>query len=407
VDDERYARESLAGEIKSWGFNVEQACDGQEALEKLPTFEPHLLVTDLVMPRLDGFDLLRILKAQGSCPPVIVLTAFGNLATATQTVHEFGAFWFLHKPIRFNVLRCLIERAVEQRYLIEESDRLNRQLAYQGILANIVGGSPTMQRIFSTILQVASNSVPVLITGESGTGKEMVARAIHDLGPRREGPFVAINCAALPENLVESELFGHEKGSFTDAAVRRHGCFEMAEGGTLLLDELAEMPKGAQAKLLRVLEDSKVRRIGGKEEFTVDVRLIAATNRVPAEVVRSGALREDLFYRLNVFHLELPPLRERLSDLPQLVDAIVADLNKKHGCSVTGAEQAVLETFRRHSWPGNIRELRNVIERAVIVARQGPIAPHISPRNSGKRPPRHPRLFRRDLTASVFRLAVR
>jgi DNA-binding NtrC family response regulator len=380
VDDDHSVRESVASKIKSWGFKVEQACDGQEALEKIPAFEPHLLVTDLVMPRVDGFDLLRTLKAQGHCPLVIVLTAFGNLETATQTVHEFGAFWFLHKPIRFNLLRCLVERAAAQSYLVEESERLNRQLAYRGILANIVGGSQTMQRIFAQILQVAPNSVPVLITGESGTGKEMVARAIHDLGPRREGPFVAINCAALPENLVESELFGHEKGAFTDAAVRREGCFELAEGGTLLLDELAEMPPGAQAKLLRILEDSKLRRIGGREEITVDVRLIAATNRVPADVVRSGALREDLFYRLNVFHMELPPLRERLTDLPQLVDAILGDLNKKHGCSVTGAEQGVLDAFRRYGWPGNIRELRNVIERAVIVAGQGPIAmDHLAP----------------------------
>src|SRR5579872_465613 len=256
VDDERAARESIASRIKSWGFKVEQACDGQDALEKLPLFEPHLLVTDLVMPRVDGFDLLRTLKAQSHCPLVIVLSAFGNLETATQTVHELGAFWFLEKPVRFNVLRCLVERAAAQSYLAEESERLNRQLAYQGTLGNIVGSSHSMQRVFSQILQVAPNSVPVLITGESGTGKEMVARAIHDLSPRRNGPFVAINCAALPENLVESELFGHERGAFTDAAVRRQGCFELAEGGTLLLDELAEMPKGSQAKLLRVLEDS-------------------------------------------------------------------------------------------------------------------------------------------------------
>jgi DNA-binding NtrC family response regulator len=380
VDDDRSLRESVASNVKSWGFNVEQACDGQEALQKLETFEPHLLVTDLVMPRVDGFDLLRALKARGPCPPVIVLSAFGNIEIATQTVHEFGAFWFLDKPVRLSALRCLIERAAAQSRLVEEADRLHRQLAYQGTLANMVGSSPEMQRVFSQILQVASSSVCVLITGESGTGKEMVARAIHDLSPRRGAPFIAINCAALPDSLVESELFGHEKGAFTDAGVRRQGCFELAGGGTLLLDELGEMPKSTQAKLLRVLEDSRVRRVGGKEEVTVDVRLIAATNRETGEMLRSGVLREDLFYRLNVFHIDLPPLRDRLTDLPQLVDTIISDVNKKHDCAVTTADEAVMETFSRHSWPGNVRELRNVLERAVIIAAEGTIATrHLSP----------------------------
>jgi DNA-binding NtrC family response regulator len=380
VDDDRRIRESVARNIKSWGFNVEQASDGQEALQKLETFEPHLLVTDLMMPRMDGFDLLRALKARGSDLPIIVLSAFGNIEIATQTVHELGAFWFLDKPVRLSALRCLIERAAAQSRLLDDADRLHHQLAYQGTLANMVGASQQMQKVFSQILQVAPSSVCVLITGESGTGKEMVARAIHDLSPRRAGPFIAINCAALPENLVESELFGHEKGAFTDAAARRQGCFELAEGGTLLLDELGEMPKAAQAKLLRVLEDSRVRRVGGKEEVTVDVRLIAATNRATDEMLRSGVLREDLFYRLNVFHIELPPLRERLTDLPQLVETIVSDVNKKHGCEVTGVEEAVLDRFARHSWPGNIRELRNVLERAVIVAGDGTItARHLSP----------------------------
>ena len=380
VDDDRNVRESVAGNIKSWGFNVEQASDGQDALQKLDTFEPHLVLTDLVMPKVDGFDLLRELKARGACPPVIVLSAFGNIEIATQTVHEYGAFWFLDKPVRLSALRCLIERAAAQSRMVEEADRLHRQLAYQGTLANMVGSSPEMQKVFSQILQVAPSSVCVLVTGESGTGKEMAARAIHDISPRRAGPFIAINCAALPENLVESELFGHEKGAFTDAAVRRQGCFELAEQGTLLLDELGEMPKGTQAKLLRVLEDSRVRRVGGKEEIAVDVRLIAATNRSTAEMIRDGTLREDLFYRLDVFHIQLPPLRERLADLPQLVEAITSDVNKKHGCSVTGVDDCVMERLNRHSWPGNVRELRNVLERAVIIAGSGMIAmKHLSP----------------------------
>jgi DNA-binding NtrC family response regulator len=380
VDDDRSLRESLASNIQSWGFRVEEACDGQEALEKLETFEPHLLVTDLVMPRVDGFDLLRTLRAQGARSPVIVLSAFGNLETAARTVHEFGAFWFLEKPIRFSALRCLVERAATQSHLAEEAKRLHRQLACHGTLGNMVGVSPAMQKVFAQILQVAPSTAGVFITGESGTGKEMVARAIHDHSPRHGGPFLAINCAALPETLVESELFGHEKGAFTDAAARRQGCFELAEGGTLLLDELGEMPNTTQAKLLRVIEDSRVRRIGAKDDMAVDVRLIAATNRVPADMIRDGALREDLFYRLDVFHIELPPLRERLDDLPQLVEAMLSDLSKKHACAVTGAGNAVMDTFRRHSWPGNVRELRNVLERAVIVAAEGAIAErHLAP----------------------------
>jgi DNA-binding NtrC family response regulator len=380
VDDDRSLRESVASNIKSWGFNVEQASDGQEALQKLETFAPHLVVTDLMMPRVDGFDLLRELKARGYCPPVIVLSAFGNVEIATQTVHELGAFWFLDKPVRLSALRCLIERAAAQSRMVEEADRLRRQLAYQGTLGNMVGSSPEMQKVFSQILQVAHSSVCVLTTGESGTGKEMVARAIHELSPRRAGPFIAVNCAALPENLVESELFGHEKGAFTDAGIRRQGCFELAEGGTMLLDELGEMPKAAQAKLLRVLEDSRVRRVGGREEITVDVRLIAATNRSTAEMVRNGTLREDLFYRLDVFHIQLPPLRERLTDIRQLAESIISDVNKKHNCTVTGLDDAVMERLNRHSWPGNVRELRNVLERAVIIAGDGMIAiKHLAP----------------------------
>jgi transcriptional regulator with PAS, ATPase and Fis domain len=213
----------------------------------------------------------------------------------------------------------------------------------------------------------------VLITGESGTGKEMVARTLHALSPRRQGPFVAINCAALPESLIESELFGHEKGSFTGATERRAGCFELAQNGTLLLDEIGEMPMATQAKLLRILEDSKVRRLGGRAEFEVDVRVVAATNKVPEEAVQGGHLREDLFYRLNVFHVHLPPLRDRKDDIQAMADALIADLNRKHECRVTEIAAAVMTCLQRHHWPGNVRELRNVLERAVILAGEGAI----------------------------------
>jgi transcriptional regulator with PAS, ATPase and Fis domain len=280
-------------------------------------------------------------------------------------------------------LRILLERATSQSRLAEETERLQRQLSYQGVLVDLVGQSSPMQQVFSLTRQVAPSKAAVLITGESGTGKELVARAIHHLSPRRSGPFIAINCAAMPETLMESELFGHEKGAFTGAIERRAGCFELAQHGTLLLDELAEMPVGTQAKLLRVLEDSRVRRLGGKSEILVDVRIIAATNKVPEEAIRRGELREDLYYRLNVFQIPLPPLRQREGDLPLLSEALIRDLNRKHGCKITEVTPETLDQLRRHNWPGNVRELRNVIERAVIIAGEGPITPAHLPRDFG------------------------
>ncbi len=370
----------LAAMISGWGFQTETASDGQDALEKLPVFDPHVLITDMMMPRIDGSELLRRLNEAGTRVPAIMITAFGNIETALSTIHDLGAFWFLEKPIQPRVLKFLLERAASQKRLAEESERLKRQLSYQGSIGDLVGSSESMQQVFSLVRQVAPSKATVLITGESGTGKELVARAIHALSPRATGPFVAINCAALPETLMESELFGHEKGAFTGAVERRSGCFELSQGGTLLLDELAEMPIGTQAKLLRVLEDSKVRRLGGKSEVTVDVRVLAATNREPAEAIKKGLLREDLFYRLNVFGLELPPLRKRLDDIPILVESILLDLNRKHGLKVTGIDMDVLSRLQRHPWPGNVRELRNVLERAAIIAGSGPVeARHLPP----------------------------
>jgi DNA-binding NtrC family response regulator len=306
-------------------------------------------------------------------PPAIVLTAFGNIETAIQTIHDLGAFWFLEKPIQPNALRILLQRAASQSALFEETERLQRQLAYQGVLVDMVGTSAPMQQVFSIIRQVAPSKASVLIAGESGTGKELVARAIHHLSNRRSGPFVAINCAALPETLMESELFGHEKGAFTGALERRAGCFELAQHGTLMLDEIGEMATGTQAKLLRVLEDSRVRRLGGKSELSVDVRVIAATNRNIEEALKKGELREDLYYRLNVFEINLPPLRARMIDVPVLCEALITQLNRKHSCNVTHLNPDVMEAFKKYTWPGNVRELRNVLERAVIVAGEGVI----------------------------------
>jgi len=380
VDDEESQRTALAGMIALWGYSVETATDGQDALEKLATFRAHVIVTDLNMPRMTGQELLQHLKDQTGSPAAIVLTAFGSLETAVSLIHDLGAFWFLEKPVQSQALRLLIERAVAQQGLAEHAERLERELGYHGVLGEMNGGSPKMQEVFALIQQVAPSRAAVLITGESGTGKELAARAIHNLSPRRSAPFVAINCAALPETLIESELFGHEKGAFTGALERRAGCFELAQNGTVLLDEIGDMPMGTQAKLLRVLEDQRVRRLGSKNEVQLDVRVIAATNSPLELAMRDNRFREDLYYRLNVFPVPLPPLRDRLEDIPALVSALLADLNRKHSIKVAEATPNVLDILRTHNWPGNVRELRNVIERAAILASEGIIRPeHLPP----------------------------
>jgi DNA-binding NtrC family response regulator len=270
-------------------------------------------------------------------------------------------------------MQVLLRRAALHKGLSTEKHTLERTLQYKGALGEMVGKSPKMQEIFALLQQAGPSKACVLISGESGTGKEVVARTLHMLSTRRQGPFVAINCAALPETLIESELFGHEKGSFTGASERRQGCFEVAQQGTLLLDEIGEMPLLTQAKLLRVLEDSKVRRVGGKTEFEVDVRVVAATNKVPDEAVKGGNLREDLFYRLNVFHIHLPPLRERKEDIQAIAEALLIDMNRKHDAKVIDFSADVIHALEAHDWPGNIRELRNAVERAVVLTREGTV----------------------------------
>ncbi len=373
VDDESSQRTGLAAMVSAWGMTPETAGEGNEALQKLEEFAADVILTDLNMPGLDGFGFLQRLREAGDMPPTIVLTAYGNIETAVKTVHELGAYWFLEKPIQPSTLEVLIRRAGSHAELRTEKRVLERNLGYKGSMGEMVGMAPRMQEIFALLQQAGPSKACVLITGESGTGKELVARTLHALSPRRQGPFVAINCAALPETLIESELFGHEKGSFTGASERRAGCFEVAQHGTLLLDEIGEMPMLTQAKLLRVLEDSKVRRLGGRAEFEVDVRVLAATNKLPEEAVSGGHMREDLFYRLNVFHVHLPPLRERKEDIPTMAQALIAEMNRKHECKVTEISPETLECLRRHQWPGNVRELRNVLERAVILAGEGSI----------------------------------
>src|SRR5512142_3248018 len=366
VEDEENERTGLAELVSLWGFKCESARDGVEALEKVETWSPAIVVTDLMMPRMDGMELLRRVADMPQECKVIVMTAHGSVDSAVEAM-KVGAYDYIQKGGDPTRLRTILRHAVSQRDTERELEVTRRTLRDKGVMGPMVGTSRKMQEIFHLIEMVAPSTASVLITGESGTGKELVARTIHELSPRKGKPFVAINCAAIPETLIESEVFGHEKGAFTGALERRTGCFELAEGGTLLLDEIGEMPVATQAKLLRVLEDRKLRRLGSKVETTVDVRVLAATNKVPEEAVARGELRNDLYYRLNVFNIHMPPLREHREDIPDLVHSLLADMSSKHSRSIKGVDSAVMQVFQQHSWPGNVRELRNTLERAVIV----------------------------------------
>jgi DNA-binding NtrC family response regulator len=368
VDDDERQRAALVAMLSGGDFETQVAADGLEALERLSAFDADVIVADLVMPRMDGFELLRRLKERGDLTPAIVLTGYGSMEKALSAVHDLKAFWFLEKPVEPRAFKTLLERAIRYKRSLQKTEELQRDLSLRGVLGDLVGTSPAMQQIFSFIRQVAPTSAPVLIRGESGTGKELVAREIHKCSPRAEGPFVAINAAALPETLIESELFGHEKGAFTGAMERSAGCFEQAHGGTLFLDEIGEMPLPTQPKLLRVLEDLRVRRLGGKHEIAVDARVLAATSQE-----LGTHLREEVYYRLSVFQIVIPPLREHKEDIPLIADVMLQNLNKKYGTRVTSVEPQVMDLMYRYDWPGNVRELRNLLERATIVAGEGPI----------------------------------
>ncbi len=388
AEDEPHALMGLAELISGWGYRTQTARDGIEALEKVSAWEPAIVVTDLKMPRLDGMGLLTRLAEGGmglqSNLAVVVLTAMGSIEQAVEAM-KLGAYDFLQKPVDATRLRTILGNATRQRQTTIELEVARRRLRESGVLGRLVGNSPRMREIFALIEQIAPSNVPVLITGESGTGKELVARTLHELSTRKTHPFVAVNCAAIPETLIESEIFGHEKGAFTGAAERRAGCFELATGGTLLLDEVGEMPIGTQAKLLRVLEERKLRRLGARTEQDVDVRVLAATNRDPNSAVAEGHLRADLFYRLNVFNIHMPPLREHLEDLPPMADAMVSEMNGKHGRHISGVSSAMLDRMMAYTWPGNARELRNTIERAVILCPDGaPLDPGHLPSGFGR-----------------------
>jgi DNA-binding NtrC family response regulator len=384
VEDEPHALMGLAELISGWGYRTETARDGVEGWEKALVFDPAIVVTDLKMPRMDGIGLLTKLAEEGSGfnanLAVVVLTAMGSIELAVDAM-KLGAYDFLSKPVDPTRLRTILANATRQRETQIELEVVRRRLRETGVLGGLVGSSKPMREIFGLIEQIAPSNVSVLITGESGTGKELVARTLHTLSPRKSRPFVAVNCAAIPETLIESEIFGHEKGAFTGAVERRAGCFELANGGTLLLDELAEMPAGTQAKLLRVLEERKLRRLGARTEQDVDVRVLAATNRDPNEAVADGHLRADLFYRLNVFHIDMPPLRRHMDDLPAMVDVMIGEMNQKHSRRVSGVAPSMLDRLMSYDWPGNARELRNTMERAVILCPDG------SPVDVGHLPP--------------------
>ena len=366
VEDEQNARAGYEALLRKWGYAVLGVGSGEEALEKFTEFQPHLMLSDVNLPGMDGLELLRRLSEEHQEVPTIVITGDPS-DDRTVKVIEAGAYWFIVKPHSNPVLRALISRAFRQILSDHQVVSLTRELRDTGRLGSLIGGSKTMRDVLHLVELAAPSSASVLITGETGSGKEIVARTLHRLSPRSDCPFIAINCSAIPESLMESEIFGHERGAFTGASDRRLGCFELADRGTLLLDEIGEMPAPTQAKLLRVLEDGKVRRLGSKNETPVNVRVLAATNRDPEEAVAKGDLRQDLFFRLNVFRIHLPPLRDHKEDLPMLVEQLLADLSVKHGKTVRGVGPEAMEAFQSYTWPGNVRELRNTLERALIV----------------------------------------
>src|SRR6266705_3261652 len=344
VEDEENARIGYEALLRRWGHEVLGVASAEDALARFTEFSPAVLIADVELPGMNGLDLLAKLGDELKTVPAIIITGKGSEERVIAAI-EAGAFWYIEKPLKSAVLRSMLDRAMGRVRDRRQLEVLTRQLRDTGRLGDLIGGSKTMQDVMRILEQVSPSSASVLITGETGTGKEILARTIHRLSPRTDRPFVAINCSAIPESLMESEIFGHERGAFTGAAERRIGCFELADGGTLLLDEIGEMPAPTQAKLLRVLEDHKVRRLGSKVETPVDVRVLAATNKEPEQAVAKGELRQDLYFRLNVFHLHLPPLRERKDDIPLLVENILRDINVKHGRQVRGVNPEVLDMF--------------------------------------------------------------
>ena len=384
VDDEENTRELFAELLIRWGYDVDQTADGHAALKLAAETHPDVIISDLVMPRLDGLALVRALREEQPDTPVVIITGKGTIDAAVEAVRE-GVFDFVEKPLDPARLKVILQRALEKKETLHEMQVLRRRLGQVDAGVGLVGSSQPMRKAMELVQKVAPSKASVIITGQSGTGKEMVARALHQLSDRKDKPFIAINCSAIPASLMESELFGHERGAFTGADQRRLGCWELADGGTLFLDEVGEIPIDLQAKFLRVLEEERLRRLGGKSEITVDVRVVSATNRDLKEEIKAQRFREDLYFRLNVFHINLAPLKERRDDIPVLVQHFIDKFSKEGGKKVAGVSPAALKLLSDYAWPGNIRELRNTLERAVILGGGGLIEPEHLPSelNSG------------------------
>ena len=368
VDDEQNARDALKTILSEEGYDVAEAADGEAALSALASFRPEAVLCDIRMPKLDGLEVLKRARADGYAGTFMMMTAHGSIETAVKAMKD-GAEDFLTKPVDVGAVLARLEKVLEKSALKTENALLRERLREKYRFANIIGESAELQGVFDVVARAAPTRDTIMVLGESGTGKELIAQAIHEASPRRDKPFVKVNCAALTESLLESELFGHEKGSFTGALGRREGRFELANGGTLFLDELGEISPALQVKLLRVLQQQEFERVGGTQTLKVDVRVVAATNRDLEAHVKAGHFREDLYYRLNVVSVTLPPLRRRKSDLPALVTHFLELYGRVHGKQLTGLAPGTLNALLAYDWPGNVRELGNVIERAVVLAR--------------------------------------
>lgn len=378
VDDEVNIRNALVTLLKRKGYQAQGVATAEEALDLLETTGMDLVITDLRMAGIGGMEFLRRLHAKWPGTEVVVMTAYGSIETAVEAMRS-GAYDYLPKPIDRERFTIVVEKALERHLLSIENQQLRHRLEARTRFDQMVGESEAMQRVYSLVEMVASSDVTVLLTGESGTGKELVARAIHHKSLRADGPFITVNCGALPENLFESELFGYEKGAFTGALATKAGRFELAQGGTLLLDEIGELSLKSQVDFLRVLETKEFRRLGGTKVVTANARIIAATNRNLAEAIKQGEFREDLFYRLNVVPIKLPPLRERGEDIPLLVETFLAGSCAQHQRAPKEVSREAMRLLRLYAWPGNIRQLRNLLERLVVTVREGMIQPQHLP----------------------------
>jgi two-component system, NtrC family, response regulator AtoC len=367
VDDEENLRLVVRTFLKREGYEVEVAATGEEALALVETFGPDVILTDVRMPRMGGLDLLITLKAKGIDATVIVMSAYGNVDLALEAM-KAGAYDYIQKPFKSEEVILTLRKAEERESLRRENRALRQEIRKENLFEDLLAKSPPMQAIFRMVTKIADFKTTALITGESGVGKELVARAIHRRSNRRGGPFVAVNCGAIPENLLESELFGYKKGAFTDAGADRMGLFEQANHGTLLLDEIGELPLSLQVKLLRVLQEETIRRLGDTKDIKIDVRILAATHRDLHAETQAGRFREDLFYRVNVLPLLIPPLRDRKEDIPILVDHFVARNNARFGTNIRGVDTEARRILLDYAWPGNVRELENTLERAMVLA---------------------------------------